>query len=319
MLKIVIVILSFLILCLNSKKRITFLGSSIVQQKEGFVPALKNHYSEFFDFEGYGFGGIGINPCRLDLAFSNKPDIIVYGWQYGSNVEKFIKVAIMRAKIEMATPVYIIFPHITSRDDSKINIIKNLSQELNFSVINLRDDFTREELKSGILRDPCHTTPFGSVKYAEKIFEFFNQTELKTPVNITDVDMDLAFPKRKMIAKESFNSTELDWTGEIIGIFNYIGRHSNYIQIYVNEILMEKKLMFDSWCYFERLGYLDTSNFGKNINGTMAIRIMNETFDRKMDFRQIDWDSIRPKFHPVEVCYTGDLHKIKIDGETIFE
>jgi hypothetical protein len=65
---------------LESKKEIAFLGSSITAQKEGYVFELQKRFSNDTNFIAYGYGGISINPCKLDLAFSTKPNIIVFDW-----------------------------------------------------------------------------------------------------------------------------------------------------------------------------------------------------------------------------------------------
>jgi hypothetical protein len=195
--------------------------------------------------------------------------------------------------------------------------INRLSKELNFSVIDLIDSFSEEELKTRLLKDIVHTTPLGGIKYAEKIFEFLNSTELKIPIDKIEVEKEVAFPKTKIIDVQSFDYTKIFLNGEIYGIFHIIGPHGNYADIYKDEKMIKKVLFFDPWCYFSRLGCFN-HQLGK-FNESLTVKILSETFDRKMPERNINWSAFQPKFHLNEICYTGELRKIIVDGRTVFD
>jgi hypothetical protein len=301
------------------KKKVVFLGSSMTAQKDGYVPALQRNYFQYFDFEGYGYGGIAGNPCKFDIAFSGKPDIIVFDWSVlsiGPLAEKYIKAAIFRSKAENAIPAFVLFQRLDIPNPMKADI-NRLSKELNFSVIDLIDSFSEEELKTRLLKDIVHTTPLGGIKYAEKIFEFLNSTELKIPIDKIEVEKEVAFPKTKIIDVQSFDYTKIFLNGEIYGIFHIIGPHGNYADIYKDEKMIKKVLFFDPWCYFSRLGCFN-HQLGK-FNESLTVKILSETFDRKMPERNINWSAFQPKFHLNEICYTGELRKIIVDGRTVFD
>jgi hypothetical protein len=301
------------------KKKVVFLGSSVTAQKEGYVLALQRNYFQYFDFKGYGYGGIAGNPCKFDIAFSGKPDIIVFDWSVlyiGPLAEKYIKAAIFRSKAENAIPAFVLFPRLDIPNPMKADI-NRLSKELNFSVIDLIDSFSEEELKTRLIRDNVHTTPLGGIKYAEKIFEFLNSTELKIPIDKIEVEKEVAFPKNIIIDAQSFDYTKIFLNGEIYGIFHTVGPHSTYATIYKDAIMIKKVLFFDRWCYFSRLGYFNPQ-LGK-FNGSLTVKILNETFDRKMPERNVNWSAFPPKFHLEEICYTGELKMIIVDGRTVFD
>jgi hypothetical protein len=195
--------------------------------------------------------------------------------------------------------------------------INRLSKELNFSVIDLIDSFSEEELKTRLLKDIVHTTPLGGIKYAEKIFEFLNSTELKIPIDKIEVEKEVAFPKTKIIDVQSFDYTKILLNGEIYGIFHILGPHSNYADIYKDEKMIKKVLFFDTWCYFNRSGYFDP--VAGKFNESLIVKILNETFNRKMTERDVNWSAFPPKFHLEEICYTGELKKIIVDGRTVFD
>lgn len=314
------IFLCFIIMLgVSCKPKISFLGSSVTAQGNGYVPALKKLYSQEFEFEGYGFGGIGINPCKFDIAFQNKPNIIIFDWSILDGMplaEKYIRASILRSKIENAIPVYLIFPRLDDGHFRMINIIRDLSKQLNFSVIDLSKTFSKEELKTSLLRDNHHTTDLGGIKYAEKIIEFLNNTELKIPVDFIGVEKSVAFPKLQLINAEAFNYTEIFLNGEIFGLFHLLGPHGNYVNIYENGEYKRKILLFDSWCHFVRSGYWDYNI--RAINGSIKMQVLNESFDRKMPQRSIDWSSIKSKLHLKEICYSGDLLKVIADGIEIF-
>ena len=302
------------------KKKVVFLGSSITAQNEGYVPALTKNYSQYFDFEGYGYGGIAGNPCKFDVAFKGKPDIIIFDWSIlsiGPSADKFIRAAIFRSKVENAIPAFVIFPALGRTDFSMPNHINMLSKELNFSVFDISNSFSEEELRARLLRDTHHTTPLGGIKYADKIFEFLNTTELKFSIDEIGVEKEVAFPTNKIIDVESFDYTKIFLHGEIHGIFHIVGPHGNYVEIYKDEKMCRRCLFFDPWCYYNRLGHFNP-DFGK-INQSLTMKILNETFDRKMPHRNINWSAFTPKFHLKEICYNGDLKKIVVDGKIVFD
>jgi hypothetical protein len=311
-----LIFVSNILIC---KKKVVFLGSSVTAQKDGYLPALQRNYFQYFDFEGYGYGGIAGNPCKFNIAFSGKPDIIIFDWSaiyIGPLAEKYIKAAIFRSKAENAIPAFVLFPRL-DRAYIMTTHIKRLSKELNFSVIDLIDSFSEDELRARLLRDIVHTTPLGGIKYAEKIFEFLNNTELKNPVDKIDVEKEVAFPKNIIIDAPSFDFTKIFLNGEIYGMFHMLGPHGNYANIYKDEKMITKALFFDPWCYYSRLGYFN-HQLGK-INESLTVKILNETFDRKMPERNINWSAFPPKFHLQDICYTGELKKIIVDGRIVFE
>ena len=306
-----------LFFCCNinlSLKKVSFLGSSITAQKEGYVEQLKKHFSKNFDYFGYGFGGIPINPCKFDLAFSLEPDIIVFDWSVLTSAkEKYIEASIQRSESQGAIPVYLIFPVINRTDYRMENLITNLSLKLNFSIIDLRPFFSFEQLSSGLLRDDRHTNPSGAYKYAEIIFNFLNENKFKNPVPLYHVENPFSFAKTKIIKKESYVSSAFNVDGQIVGFFYNVGPYSNFIKLSYNDKISHEFNVFDHFCYYTRMQFLD---FQQNLKVTnVTIKVLNREFNRNMNARNINFTLFKPKFEIVEICYTGELKSVHIDSE----
>lgn len=304
----------------SCKPRISFLGSSVTAQKTGYVPALKTLYSDHFEFEGHGFGGVPINLCKFDVAFQNKPDIIMFDWSILSGhplEEKYIRASIARSKFENSIPVYLVFPRLDDGNRAMINLIHDLSSQLNFSVIDLSKTFSRDELQNVILRDNQHTTDLGGIKYAEIIFKFLQSTELKVPIiGDLSVERSMVFPKTQVIDGVAFDSAKISLNGVLYGFFHLIGPHSNYIDVYEDRQYKYRNIFFDDSCYYVRPTFWDHTL--RSFSGTIEIQVLNEDFDRKMAHRNVDWSAVKTKFHITDICYSGDLIKVIVDEKEIF-
>ena len=282
---------------------------------------LQSRNSEKFEFDGIGFGGIEINPCKFDYVFSKKPDIMIFDWAVktgGKYTEKYIKASIYRSIQENAIPVYVIFPQI-NRNTKKIlnfemiNLIRNLSIELKFTIIDLSVAFNGTQLLH-LLRDTCHTNDIGGQFYADFILEFLSKNELKKPAQPIDVDINAVHPNILPLDRTVLKFFEIFLKGELFAIFHIKGRYSNYIDIFKNgNFFPEKKeLLFDVWCHYERLAIYQPE-VGEVIT-SLKINVLNESFTRKCE-KQLDWNLFSPKLEIKEICFSGELEKIIIDDK----
>lgn len=304
-----------------SKIKVSFLGSSVTAQKEGYVTVLQNLNSEKFDFYRYGYGGIGINPCSFDKAFENKPDLIVFDWAIkGTDMDvlRLINASIFRAIEENTLPIYLILPQIelgnpeVLANSAMIDNIKSASMLLNFSFIDLTNKFSGTELRNDLLYDSCHTKFKGAEKYASYIFDFLNENNIKTPLK-PDINPSIAYPKFLNINMDVFKNIEFYLEGEIFAFFQKVGPYSNYIDIFLGSEKIRTEQIWDRWCIYERRAILEP-NLGFTKKKVHFV-VLNNTFERNTKENNIQWSIYAPKLHLDEMCYSGHLEKVVIDEE----
>jgi hypothetical protein len=142
-----------------------------------------------------------------------------------------------------------------------IYVIRNLSRELNFSVIDLSETFSDEQLGNGMLRDSHHTNPKGASIYADLIWKYLNKNVLKIPLNDFSVEKSLSFPSIKLLDIAAYESANFFIRGEILGIYHKSGPYSNFGEIFLNSKKICRMQLFDIWCYYTRMNYIEPSFF----------------------------------------------------------
>ena len=216
--------------------KVAFNGASITRQTPGYVEETHKYFPHWSVVK-YGYGGAPLSLCLIEKVIQEKPDLAFLDWSMhnvGGDEVNIIKTLVFKFRMNNILPVFIHMPRTDGYDAPIINSIDFLSNQLNFSVIDLRKEFSQEDLKTKYLRDICHTNNIGSAKYGEKIFQFLKNNELKIPKEFgieAYYSQDIKFLS---IDKTIYKSLDFNINGSLIGILGVIGPYSNHLQLNIN-------------------------------------------------------------------------------------
>lgn len=127
--------------------------------------------------------------------------------------------------------------------------------------------------------------------------------------------MSLIYPKLLAIENQAFNYIKIFLKGEIFAFFHYLGPYSNFINVYKDESFKKNFNLFDPFCFFERMKIF-TPEIGPATN-SVIFEILNENFERNC-LKTLDWNSYSPKIKLHEICYSGKIESILIDGKIVY-
>lgn len=312
------VLLFFPILTYSIK--VAFNGASVTAQKSGYVEETQKYFPDWKVVK-FGYGATYISLCLIERILKEKPDLVFLDWSLhpcGSNEKDIIKSLVWKLQQINAIPVFIHMPRIDGIKHSIVETINELSIELNFLVIDLAKLFTYTELKEKYLRDNCHTNKNGAIAYAEKIFNFIKENDLKIPQKFSISPYYAQQIKFLPLEKTIYKCLDFQLNGSIIGFHGKVGPYSNYLDLKINDIPKDRVRLWDRWCYYERNHFI-TQNVNVTELSRISYKVLHLNFYRPVYNRNItwDWNEFVSKFEISEICYTGDIYNIKIDDVNI--
>ena len=299
----------------SENSRIVFFGASVTQQKEpgGYVGEFKKLHNPDLVHQ-FGYGGMQIvnaGICFIGEVLEKKPDILVLDWSLtggGPKFEMAVKTVIQKAQNAGAHVFFIHFPRVDGITALAEKEIERLAPALNYSIFDLRTWFPPDLLREG-LRDNCHTNAIGAKLYAEAIKAFLTSTELRLPKPIIE---RLPFDKieRYPVKKDVYNTLKFHLTGQLIGLYQGIGRFSNVISVQIEDSKECKHSIWDQWCHFER----DTIKVSTEpVDSDITISVLNEEIDRHLCKFQVDWAQYKPKLVLHSIMYIGHISNVTVD------
>lgn len=314
-LNIILIFISLKIVFCN-KPVVIFSGASITAQGiNGYVHFFRRLYPNW-QIETIAFPGASIHPClcATDEIYKNKPIIHFFEWSIRNGpilneMEGHVTASVWKAISHNTIPVFLHMPYLgfNGTEIKVVNIINNLSQKLNFSVIDLKTFFTLEELKNGLLRDDCHTTVIGAQRYASAIKQYLDSHELKIPkkFEMTQKDFDFKIVKFNQTATKHIN---MKLFGHLKLINIKKGPYSNRIEIRKNGTFFSKFNFWDEYCHYERDAVVNINIKTDEITD-ISLKLLNENFDRSKLRRNITFsqDELKHKLTLNEICVSGNV------------
>lgn len=306
-------------LCLrHCARRVSFYGASVTAQRNGYVDKIADLMKSWNVYK-HGYGGLSINICKLDLVLENKPDIVFLDWSLHDYCgdANIIRTVVWRIVNISAIPVFIHMPRTDSKPIFKsILDINSFSAEFNISVIDMRNSFSKNELKNSLLRDNCHTTTTGAYRYAIHILNYLRNEPVKIPIYFELLNIKYAFPIIKKTNIDVYNSLNFHLQGEIIGMSYKIGPHSNFVDHFKNDIFFRRIKSWDPYCYYTRtvMGLAIKSP----IISAHSLKILNLTISKDDILKNytLPCPNIN-HLEILEICYIGLLSNITADSHKV--
>ncbi len=315
----------------QSKDIIACFGASITQQAHGngYVDGLVELLPTF-EVKRFGYGGRAIFPggvIHLDEVLTCRPKILLLDWSINNfvrgfqeikdvddlSVELAIKTIIKKAQARNVQPFFVHMPRLDGYCNNVVTaIIDNLANELNYSILDLRNFFKAGEL-SECLRDVMHTNPRGARLYANAIKDFLEGAFLKTPyaIEFTSPYENISYLpfnadiKRKLCFR---------FKGQFLNLAYIIGPHSNVLKTSCDGKFLCKTNTWDLSAYYER-SMERLLEFQALESEKITIEILNEVIERTSSREQKPqtfWDSFEPCLKLRGFYYIGQLTDIEI-------
>ena len=289
------------------KNDICFFGTSVTQQKNGFVKYLTEKLN--INKISFCYGGMHINDagiCYIDDVIASECkycfiDFFSTDFICTNNLMiEYLDTIVYKFTKANIKLVFLFLPRNDHNDRiNYYNFLKTYLISKNLYYIDLNEYF---EYSTDIIRDAVHTTDLGSEKYAELIYEKFTQTinEIQLPLDITEtkychikkIEINKIFNKKLVVDGKAF----------IVGFLLKIGPNSGWIEI--NGI---KYLVWDIYCHYIRENMRLT---GINIDGITDINILQDDVDYSKCRREITEKNVIKYQDIINICYIGELRFI---------
>lgn len=305
----------FLLIVCNCKKNVVFYGASVTHQNGGYVTEIARKMPEWNVLK-YGYPGMGLNICDLDLILKDNPTYVFLDWSLNdyNGDKKVLKTVVWKILNSSAVPIFIHFPRLNQCFRKIIVDIDELSEAYNIDVIDLRKAISIKDLSNGLLRDVCHTLPLGAKRYADEILKKFYEKSVYEVVSFPCPDNAMVQVKTVNTQITTFNSLTFFLYGEIIRMKINVGPSSNFIDIYGDGNFIRRNLLWDCHCHYNRSKYGLPLQSQKNKEFKFLVRNLN--FSRAACRRNFTWniETLKPSLEILEICYYGNLTNIVVDG-----
>lgn len=296
----------------HSHIKVAFSGASVTRQKISYVTELQKIYPNW-DVRVHSYPESRMSRCMAKKVLDEKPDIIFYEWSLhdGSTYNEIREIIYSTIKIN-AIPVFLHMPRTDGKNLRVLNFINQLSNEIGFSVIDLRNEFSQKQLREEYLRDHCHPNSIGAKAYAEYIERQIELNPVLKP-KYFELGYNLLELNYDEINYTAYKNMSFYFTGKIRDMLIVKGPSSNYINIFEGQRLEKKILLWDSYCHYEREVKMIFDMNG--LNETLTIQVLNEAVDRSSCRRDlVSWPNSNPFFKVLDICYEGELFSITVDG-----
>jgi len=289
---------------------ISCFGASITKQKKGYAFYLQKLFKKNINTHGFGsehlvYGGV----VHIDKVLKNKPSLCFIDWFTTGWVDK----PVLKEKniLALETIKYkfsinnckIIFLFLPKKDHhDRIEFYNLLKEYLNFNNISFIDvnehlTYNDKVLKDSdkILRDGIHTTDYGAAKYANIIFNEYNNMKIKSPINLQKTKFcDVRELKINKIFKKEL---ELKGNCHVLACSLQIGPNSGYLKIN-NEL----NLLWDQWCHFLR----SCSKLNFIVKDKCEIKILDKEVDYSSCRRDFNFNNVQFELNLLSIYYIGD-------------
>ena len=299
---------------LKNYKKIVAFGASVTEQENGYADQLAKKIG--IRIKKFGYGGMHLpdaGVCFIDKVLSYKPDLVLIDWfstGYMECSEKTLQcidtILYKFSKINCFV-IFLILPGNRSDErynEQKIyyNYLRNALKIRNAFYIDIDNELKTFDL-SDILRDSIHTTIHGGAVYAEIIK---NKLYDNSP-NYIKTEVFVANAKYKEIKCQKINrifnnKIKLQLDGEIIGIYNTIGRNSGICKIFTDDGDGKDVLLWDRWCHYER-NHFDFSI--PEYHGKVIIQVLQDVFDTSSCKLPIDFSNYKKHIMCREIYWQG--------------
>lgn len=299
---------------LKKFRKIAAFGASVTQQENGYVDQLSKKIGT--KIKKFGYGGMHLpdaGVCFIDKVLSYRPELCLIDWFSTGYMEcsektlQCIDTIIYKFSQSNCVLVFLILPG--SRTDEKYNeqiefynFCRKAFKKRNVYFIDIDDELKSVDL-SYVLRDSIHTTIQGGGVYADiihrKLMEntpyCLNSKPFAENAKYKDI-------KRLKVNRVFFNQVNFVLDGEIIGIYNTIGRNSGLCKIITEDGSEKYVLIWDRWCYYER-NHFDF--FVPQCNGNVIIKVLNDVFDTGACKVPVDFKKYRKQIVCKEIYWQG--------------
>lgn len=298
-------------------QKIAAYGASVTEQDRGYVYALSKRIG--CNIKKFGYGGMHLNDagiCFIDNVIKVKPELCIIDWfstGYIDCSEKtlvFIDTILYKFSNINCACVFLFLPFLedsetTDKKNHFYTFVKSALDKRDCYYIDIASAIPKKDYIS-YLRDSIHTTEVGGERYAEIIQQKLESKAPKVLPSEKFVGNALYKNLRKFPVKRVFyNEINLTLNGEIIGIYNIIGRHSGLCSI-TTDNKSEKILLWDRWCHYER-NHFDFSI--PQYNGKLEIKILNDTFDTSTCKIPVKFEQYKKQIVCCEIFWQGnELH-----------
>ena len=172
------------------------------------------------------------------------------------------------------------------------NFLKEYLNSNHISFIDINDHLTYSDK---IIRDGVHTTEYGSEKYANIIFNEYNNMKIKTPINL--IKNKFCDVKQLQINQKFKKELVLKGNCHILSCGLRIGPNSGYLEI--NNKLY---LIWDQWCDYERT----CTKLNFNVKDKCEIKILDMVVDYSSCKRDFKLKNIDFELDLMTIYYIGD-------------
>ncbi len=277
-----------------TRTSIAIFGASVTQQKDGYAPRLRQQFSEAVHV--FGYGGMHLHNagiCFIDRVLARQPAYCFVDWfstgylDTSERTTECIETIIYRFSRAGCKLVFLFLPRADARHAERIEferLCKEYLQRRAVSYIDLNDEIGD---LAGILRDPVHTTEYGSKKYAEVIHARF--MDMKASIAVPScVNPTRYVSIKKLQINRSFNNTlEIEGRAELVGLLLTVGPHSGLVEV-IDGDKVTRVNTWDKWCHYERL----TFGIPYRVDGGIVLKVLQDRFDTSTTRQPYDYDSI---------------------------
>jgi hypothetical protein len=306
---------------MNNYQKFAFFGASVTKQADSYADKLMIDLKK--EYKKFGYGSMHLDDagiCFIDEVIEYKPDVCFIDWfstaktNYGNNISTYLNTILYKLLNNNIKPIFLLLP-ISEMVKSRLEMYKNVKQyalDYNINCIDVYEQSLTDNIPvSDLIKDYVHTTNFGSDYYANTMLTFLNHFILQLPDEPLGSNYNIVYPHKNKyvnINKTTINKTvyknfSILVEGEVIGFYQTIGPYSGDVEIYKNDILIEKQPVWDVWCYYER----DTFKIQLKEPGEYMIRIVDCSRDRSKSKVQADWDSFKKEIRIKDIYHTSNI------------
>tara|TARA_B110000879_G_C11131013_1_gene496017 strand:- start:396 stop:1265 length:870 start_codon:yes stop_codon:yes gene_type:complete len=279
---------------------ISCFGASVTQQQKGYSFYLQKLLKKNINVHGFGsehlvYGGM----VHINKVLKYKPSLCFIDWFTTGwiSTDEITITALDTIKYKFSiSNCKIIFLFFPRKDHHQrvdfYNFVKEYLNSNHISFIDINDHLT---YSNKIISDDVHTTEYGAEKYANIIFNEYNNMKIKSPINLNKNKFcDL---KELQINKIFKKELELKGNCQILSCSIRVGPNSGYLKI--NNKLY---LIWDPWCHYVR----SSTKLNFFVKDKCEIKILDKEVDHSSCKRNFKFKNIEFELNLITIYYIGD-------------
>jgi len=303
---------------------IAFFGASVTQQtkESGYVPQfnnllLNNNYN--FNIIQKGFGSMHLYDagiCKINDVVGENPHVCFIDWfstglivTNQAYLHMLLDCIVRKLMLMNCHVCFLLLDRLDMCENRMLMYthIIDYAKIYNIHYIELYNNQNVTEL----LRDTVHTNTQGALLYSSKIYDYFITNILPNDTNYYKIPNENEYSNINCVTinKQVKSIIMLSGNFKLIGIQQQLGPFSGIIEITRNNSEKYTESVWDQWCHFTR----DNIKIKTEWSETIAIKILQDTFDTSQCKSDIDFDNIEKYIYVYEIYYLGELLVTNID------